>query len=587
MARLDPHSYADAEQPSVQLLTLDLQVDFENKALEGSAELQLDRAADGPVDLDTRDLSIQAVEDAEGQPLQYTLHPSEGFMGARLTVQASGDAIVIRYRTSPTASALQWLLPAQTDGGALPYMFTQCQAIHARSVTPCQDSPRVRQQMKVKLRVPKALTAVMAAADRGRREDGEWAEHNFFMPQRIPSYLLAFAVGDLASQDVGPRTRIWAEPGVLQAAAWEFGEVDAILGAAEALFGTYPWERFDMLVMPPSFPYGGMENPRLTFLTPTLLAKDRSLVNVVAHELAHSWTGNLVTNASMNDFWLNEGFTVYAERRILEALEGAESCALHRALGLQALQRDMARLEVQDPKLTRLENKLDGVDPDDVYSVVPYEKGYLFLMRIEQVVGRPAFDAFIQEYIQRFAFTSITTADFVQFLKQALPKAVAEVDIEAWLHGAGLPADAPMATSDQLDRLRDLAQRLGEEPHPPEAELSTLSGDEWQVLLSLAPHDVPTATCAWLDETFGLSKKGNYEILVSWLSIAIHSGYDAVWPVAKATLQTVGRGKYLRPLYTALAGQGDAGLSFAKEVFESARAGYHPVAQQMVSGIVS
>lgn len=586
MPRLDPHSYADSDQPSIKTIALALTVDFERQVLHGSARFELDGDGQGPLDLDTRDLEISAVTHANGTPLEYVVHPAEGFMGSRLTISGPGPAFSIHYETGPEASALQWLEPAQTDGGALPYMFTQCQAIHARSVMPCQDTPRVRQQLKVELQIPNNLNAVMAAADEGRTEAGDHAVHEFFMPQAIPSYLLAFAVGDLSSRDVGPRTKVWAEPGVLDAAAWEFDGVDAMLSAAEDLFGEYPWQRFDLLVMPPSFPYGGMENPRLTFLTPTLLAKDRSLVNVVAHELAHSWTGNLVTNASMNDFWLNEGFTVYAERRILEVLEGKKTCALHTALGKKALDADIARLAAQDPQLTRLENDLSGLDPDDVYSSVPYEKGFLFVTRLEAAVGRTGFDAFLAKYIKHFAFTSITTDDFVGFLKSNLPEAVEKVDIENWLHGTGIPDDAPTVQSDQLVAINRLAEQLGSATAPTEAELKALSVEEWQVLLSVVPEQLPVETCRWLDKTFALSTKTNYEILVSWLTVAIRSGLTEAWPVAKQTLLTVGRGKYLRPLYTALISQGDEGRAYAKAVFGEAKAGYHPVAQQLVTSLL-
>ncbi|MCA9556246.1 MAG: M1 family metallopeptidase [Myxococcales bacterium] len=426
----------------------------------------------------------------------------------------------------------------------------------------------------------------MAAADAGREDLGDVAVHRFHMPQRIPSYLLAFAVGNLASEEVGARTRVWAEPEVVKGAAWEFGEVDGILAAAEGLFGHYPWDRFDLLVMPPSFPFGGMENPRLTFLTPTLLAGDRSLVSVVAHELAHSWTGNLVTNASMNDFWLNEGFTVYAERRIVEATEGAEARALQAALGRRGLEEDVERLTKMDPAFTRLANDLSGVDPDEVYSQVPYEKGYLFLVRVEQAVGREAFDRFLARYIERFAFTSITTQDLLTFMQAELPQLAGAVDIDAWVYGTGIPADAPAARSEKLHALIDLAGGFHGDTHPEAAALTNLDATEWQVLLSLLPSTLPQSTCAWLDEHFALSAKQNAEILVAWLALATRSGYTAVWPKVAETLKSVGRGKYLRPLYTALVGQGAEGKAFAREVFAAAKDGYHPMGRALAAGIV-
>jgi leukotriene-A4 hydrolase len=326
MARRDPHSFADDAQAQVTHLTWTATVDFATHTLEATARLGFAAPAQGPVDLDTRDLAIAAVVDADGGPVRWELATPDPVLGTRLRLHldAPTAAVTITYRTAPTASALQWLAPAQTAGGAHPYLFSQCQAIHARSLVPVQDTPRCRLTYDATLTIPAALTAVMAAAHVDRTVDGEVARERWHMPQPIPPYLLAFAVGALTSRELGARSRIWAEAPQLDAAAWEFAEVDAMMAAAEALFGPYDWDRFDLLVMPPSFPYGGMENPRLTFLTPTTVAGDRSLVSVVAHELAHSWTGNLVTNADAEHFWLNEGFTVYAERRILEVLYGAE-----------------------------------------------------------------------------------------------------------------------------------------------------------------------------------------------------------------------------------------------------------------------
>ena len=320
MARLDPHSYADDTQPRTRAFDWKAVVDFPARVLHAEVTLHFaGPAAGGPLDLDTRALSIEAVLGPRGTALPHTLHPADPILGRRLeiAVPAGAESIHIRYFTSPEASALQWLTPEQTLGKKHPYLFSQCQAIHARSVLPCQDTPSIRQTFTASLDVPLELRAVMAAAPRTREVQGGRAIERFAMPQPIPPYLFAFAVGDLASKDLSPRSRVWAEPGQLEAAAWELAQVEEQLGAAESLFGPYDWERFDLLVMPPSFPYGGMENPRLTFLTPSLLAGDRSLVNVVAHELAHSWTGNLVTSSNAEHFWLNEGFTVFAERRIL------------------------------------------------------------------------------------------------------------------------------------------------------------------------------------------------------------------------------------------------------------------------------
>jgi aminopeptidase N len=357
MSRRDPHSYADDTQPVTEHLSWRARVDFPTRTLSAEATLRFREpaVAAGPIDLDTRNLVIEKVFDANGLALPFTLSEPDSILGTRLRVELPAGArqLTIRYRTSPGASALQWLEPAQTAGGKQPFLFSQCQAIHARSVIPLQDTPRLRIRYRAELTVPSQLRGLMAAAHVARSDQGAEAVETWDMPQPIPPYLLAFAVGDLAFRDVGPRTRVWAEPGIVDKAAWEFSEVESMIATAESLYGPYDWDRFDVLTMPPSFPYGGMENPRLTFLTPTLLAGDRSLVNVLAHELAHSWTGNLVGSDNAEHFWLNEGFTVFAERRIIEALSGTEVTALQAAIGRRDLDSSRADMPADTPFRSR------------------------------------------------------------------------------------------------------------------------------------------------------------------------------------------------------------------------------------------
>src|SRR3989475_11894773 len=414
--RLDPHSYADTVQPQTRSIDLTLRADFERRVLEGEIALHFRAPGSGPLDLDTRDLRIDAVTLLDGTPLPHDLFAPEPILGARLRIDLPRGAagVRIRYATSPAATALQWLDPSQTAGGE-PFLYSQSQPIHARSLAPLQDTPRIRITIRsARLTVPSRLRALMAAAAKGREPaEGDQAVDVFEMPQSIPPCLLAFAVGDLARRDLSGRSAVWAERAVADAAGWERAQVEDMLGAAEQLFGPYEWDRYDILVMPPSFPYGGMENPRLTFVTPSLLAGDRSLVNVIAHELAHAWTGNLVSNATLEHFWLNEGFTVYAERRILEALEGAEAAELHAAVGLHELEVSLERF-AQRPELTRLRTEMAGVDPDEAYSTVPYEKGYLFLRRLEELAGRDHWDRFLRAYLDRFRFRSIATDDFLR-----------------------------------------------------------------------------------------------------------------------------------------------------------------------------
>ena len=557
-------------------------VDFEHSLLDGEVALalapSLARDRGGPLDLDSRGLSVSAVRSGEGVPLEFELGPSDAILGTRLRVmlEPGVERVVVRYSTSPNASALGWLLPEQTASRQHPYLFSQCQAIHARSVVPLQDTPRRRVTFGAELDVPAALRSLMAArfVERRPAPDGR-AIDRWEMPEPIPPYLLALAVGAVESRELSPRVRVWAEPGEVEAAAREFGGVEAMITAAESLFGPYDWERFDLLVMPPSFPYGGMENPRLTFLTPTIVAGDHSLVNVVAHELSHSWTGNLVSNATAEHFWLNEGFTVYAERRILERIAGREEAELHAAVGRAELLRTLDELASQ-PELTWLRAQLEGIDPDHAFSIVPYEKGYLLLLALEHQVGRERWDAFLRRYMQAFRFQALTTEEWLAFLEKELPGAAALADVAAYLHQPGLPASAPAMRSERLERVLALPPSV-----PLEREGARLTPLEWRLYLDHMPRPTPADTCAALDGRFGLSQSKNAEILSGWLLLALESNYAAVLPRVEAFLGEVGRMKYLKPLYRALLAR-PATRELARRTFVRQQASYHPITRHVV-----
>lgn len=585
MARLDPHSYADDAQPQTESIDLCARLRFDSRTLHGEATLRFREAPKtaARLDLDTRELEVSSVQGCFGPDggLPFVVHPPEPILGARLSIElpAGTFGVRIRYRTSATASALQWLDPAQTAGGKEPFLFSQCQAIHARSVLPLQDTPRIRIRYRAELTVPRRLKTVMAAAFVSRSESGDDATDVFQMPQPIPPYLFAFAVGDLVSRELGPRSRVWAEPAQVEAAAWEFADVEQMIRAAEQLFGPYDWDRFDILAMPPSFPYGGMENPRLTFLTPTIIAGDRSLVNVVAHELAHSWTGNLVSNANAEHFWLNEGFTVYAERRIIEALDGPEVTALHVALGRRSLEEAVARF-ADHPELTKLRTQLGGIDPDEAYSQVPYEKGFLLLRTLEEAVGREAFSRFLRTYLKTFRFQSITTDDFVSLCEKELPGALTKVDGKAWIEGPGIPSNAHQPRSAKLEAIEEL---LGAVPSLEWAK--GWGAMEWQLYLDGVKKPAPRATCEALDRDFKLTASRNYEVLVAWLTLAAASDYEPALPRTEEVLGKVGRMKYLRPLYEAL-GHNPRTLPVARRCFERFKGGYHPIARQVIEGVL-
>ena len=590
MARLDPHSCFDDLQPRTQRWHLRFLVDFERKVLGGEATLLFAQASAGVLDLDTKGLAIhRAWVSATGVPVPFELGAEEPVLGRRLrlTLPAETQGVTIAYETGPEAIGLQWLECAQTEGKRHPFLFSQCQAIHARTLVPCQDSAFARVTYEAEVTVPEGLCAVMSAGPAGDRPGTMAGTRTFAfsMPQPIPSYLLALAVGELESRDLSPRSRVWAEPATIEQAAWEFAGVEQMILKAEGLFGPYDWDRYDMLVLPPSFPYGGMENPRMTFLTPTLLAGDRSLVDVVAHELAHSWTGNLVTNATVEHFWLNEGFTVWAERRILRTLHGEEASAIGWALGQKALDDSLERFK-DSPELTVLRTHLQGVDPDDAFSSIPYEKGARFVATLENALGEARFAGFLHAYMKHFRFTSITTEDFCAFTEAQFPGLLAQVGADAWLHEPGMPGNAPVFRSAKLEELTALAGAWAEGSRPAPARMAAWNASELLVFLQNLPRDLAEADCQWLDDQLGLTGRGNFEILVEWLCLAAGAGYAPVLPRVREVLGRVGRMKYLRPLYTAL-GRHAGTRALAREIFAQAAPGYHSLSRRVVQGVLS
>jgi leukotriene A-4 hydrolase/aminopeptidase len=581
----DPHSYADVEQGRITHIDFELEVDFDGQTVHGQAEYILDRPVTGTLDLDTRDLEIAGVQ-AEGADIRHALDESDAVLGTRLRLDGlnGNDRIRIAFKTAPGASALQWLDPAQTAGGEHPYLFSQCQAIHARSVFPCQDTPSVRFTYNARVKAPAPLRSVMSAERTEVAEADGSVTCDFRMPQPIPSYLFALAVGNIAHEDLGPRSRIYAEPEMLEAAAWEFADTERMMTEAEGLFGPYIWDRFDMLLMPPSFPYGGMENPRLTFLTPTLIVGDRSMVNVVVHELAHSWTGNLVTNATWEDFWLNEGWTVYAERRILEILEGKDYAQMKAVLRHKGMIDDM-KLFGMDSNPTRLKYSQKGIDPDEVFSTIPYEKGAAFITMLEEAVGRDRFDPFIKRYIDTFQFQSLTTEGFLDFVKEHLPDAAGQVAVEEWVYEPGYPEKAPVYRSSLLEAV-DAALAAYREGTKPEADtVASWKAEQVELFLKGLPREIPVEDCRHIEKLFGLESSRNNNHLTEFLVIAIKSGYREALPRIEALLASVGRMLYLKPLYRALSATGWSQTN-ARSVFEKCHDGYHPIASGGIERIL-
>jgi hypothetical protein len=440
----------------------------------------------------------------------------------------------------------------------------------------------VRITYSAKIEAPKGMTPVMSAEQLGQRPDGRWI---FRMPQAIPPYLIALACGRLEFRAISDRAGIWAEPSIADKARKEFEDTEAMIVAAEELFGPYRWGRYDILILPPAFPFGGMENPRLTFATPTVLAGDKSLVALIAHELAHSWSGNLVTNATWSDFWLNEGTTTYFEQRIMEAVYGPERSNMEKLLEYQALERELAELAPRDQIL---HVDLAGRHPDDGFSGVPYVKGALLLRRLEQLVGRPAFDRFLRRYFDEHAFRSITTGDFERYLRKNLLDGQRgwekELDLTHWLYAPGLPDDAPRPVSRELQRVADALDRF--DPRRPKADLGTDGWvtQQWLFFLEGLPP-LSADAMAGLDEKYGFTSTGNSEILAVWLRLSIQNGYAGADQRLEEFLMTVGRRKFLKPLYTELA-KTEQGKLKGRAIYANARLRYHTVSTGTIDKIL-
>lgn len=621
--RPDPHSLARPDEVRVEHLGLALQVDFTTTTLRGEAIMKVERIdAKAPLRLDTSGLDIQSVAAAkldvapgdlgvlELAPLakhpafldvQFRLEsdPHQPELGQVLIAELpeGWDLVRISYATKPSSTGLQWLAPEQTAGKQGPFLYSQSQAIHARSWIPIQDSPGVRMTWDAQLVVDDRFTPVMAASFSQVLPDDEDGvhTHRFVMPKKVPAYLIALGVGVLERREIGPRTAVFADPTVIDAAASEFADMESMLGSAEQLYGPYAWGRYDVLVLPPAFPFGGMENPCMTFATPTILAGDRSLVSLIAHELAHSWSGNLVTNRTWGDLWLNEGFTVYFERRIVEAIYGRERAELEARVGKRELLAELADPEIlaNAPELQRLHSDLAGKDADANFSTVPYEKGALLLRRLEETYGRERFDAFLRKWFESHAFGSVSTADFLDFVGLELIGVAPPLpgqqppDLAAWIDGAGLPADAPEPSAAQLDAVEALAKQwIAGELEASAIDTKAWSAWHWLHFMRSLPSTLSLAQMQALDAAFALTDSHNAEILGQWLVLVARTRYEPGYAALERFLVEVGRRKFLLPIYRALLTSPE-GTTQAKAIYAKARAGYHAISRASLDELLA
>ncbi|MEP6886492.1 MAG: M1 family metallopeptidase [Gammaproteobacteria bacterium] len=602
---VDYQSFANVNQFRTTHIELDLRIDLVDKTIDGTATLDLKRLDPRATQLvlDTKDLTINDVRQKSNDVLGATsknqtiwvsrpfhLERPDPILGAALVIELppsrmAAESIQIDYQTQPTAAALQWLTPKQTAGRNRAFMYTHSEPIGTRSWIPLQDTPQVRVTYKAMVHTDSKMRAVMSAEnDPKAKRNGEYS---FVMPQAIPSYLIALAVGDLEFKETGPRTGVYAEKSVVKAAAKEFADTEAMMAAAEKLFGPYRWSRYDILVMPPSFPMGGMENPRLSFITPTVIAGDKSLVGVIAHELAHSWSGNLLSNATWRDLWLNEGFADYLESRIIGAVYGDQRADMEAVLGLKALRDDLAKLKPEDQVLAV---DLRDRDPGLAFSAVPYEKGRLFLRYLDAKFGRERFDDFLRGYFDHFAFKSITTEQFNDYLVQNLleryPGVVSLSQVLAWEHAPGIPSDAVLPVSSAFQPVDAARTAWVSGQLASKAFGLDWVTQQWQYFLDNMPAALSVKQLADLDQAYGFTHSQNAQLERSWLELVIRNNYQPGFARLEEYLTSIGRRLLIEPLYTDLM-KTSSGAEFAKRVYAKARPGYHPDTVKAVDAIVT
>jgi aminopeptidase N len=583
---VDVHSYAKPLEARVANVDLDLALDFDARRVSGSAALDIvAKPGIREVILDSKGLEIAGVADPQGKPLQWTLGAADPEKGAPLTIALPGDGkqrIVVRYTTAPGAAALQWLTPAQTAGKKHPYLLSQGQPTLNRTWIPTQDSPGIRQTWSATVTAPDPLKVVMSGerltpegepAGEGRRS------YRFRMDKPVAPYLIAIAAGDLAFRELGPRTGVWTEPVMLDRAAAELADTEKMVEAAEKLYGPYRWGRYDVIVLPPSFPYGGMENPTLTFLTPTFIAGDRSLVGLVAHELAHSWSGNLVTNATWADSWLNEGFTSYFENRIMEAIYGPERAQQEAALSFDEMEKALKEEGMDGPN-TRLHLAASEADPGGGASGIVYDKGAIFLRTTEKLVGRERFDAWLRSYFDRYAFQPMTSAKFLADLRQNLVKGDRALDdqllLDQWVYQPGLPANVARPNPAAFASI-DKAVTAFAAGGPVPAEFDRWTTAEKLRFINRLPRKLPAARLDELNSRLGLNQAGNNEVLFAWLDLAVANRYDPAIPALERFLTAQGRRKFVGPLIEGLAEDKEWGRPIAARIYARARPSYHAV----------
>ncbi|KAF2762984.1 putative leukotriene A-4 hydrolase like protein [Pseudovirgaria hyperparasitica] len=603
----DPNTLSNYNAWLTRHTKANFEIDFVKKILRGNVVLSLESLTEREskeIVLDTSYLDIQDVQVAGIQVAWDTKKWTEPY-GSPLTISLNegvgqGESIDVDITLSTTeqCTALQWMEPEQTSNKKHPYMFSQCQAIHARSVYPCQDTPDVKStfEFNIRSRLP-VLASGLATGSKdfapGKNGESGTLVYSFKQDVPMPSYLFAIASGDLASASIGPRSVVWTGPEELVGCKWEFeGDMDKFLEAAESIVYPYAWGTYNVLVLPASFPYGGMENPIYTFATPTIVSGDKQNIDVIAHELSHSWSGNLVSNASWEHFWLNEGWTTYLERRIQAYIHGEPHRDFSAVIGWKAL-TDSINDYGEDHEFTKLIVDLKGKDPDDAFSSIPYEKGFIFLYYLEKLIGKSKWDKFIPHYFQTWKYKSVDSYDFKATLLDffASDKAAAakldEVDWDSWFYKPGFPPK-PEFDDTLIKSCLELADKwesrsTGKTDFTPAAtDIKGWVGNQSVVFLErvqLFPKPLKAGDIELMGQAYSYDKSQNAELVSRYYGIGLQAKAEAVYQPTADFLGRVGRMKFVRPLYKML-NACDRKLAIA--TFEKNKNFYHPICRSMV-----
>ncbi|KAJ6459517.1 peptidase family M1-domain-containing protein [Mycena sanguinolenta] len=629
---MDPTTQSNYDQVASEHISFDWSVDFKAQNLSGSATHRMNVLVDDVKEaiFDTGDLQVTGAE-VNGSAAAYDLKPKHEVMGSALHVslpkglksKTSVDVTVF-YKTTKDCAALQWLDKEQTQGKQFPYLFSQCQPIYARTLAPVQDSPSVKitYSAKVASVLPALLSAIrVSPPSDGPAHDGkvigeDVVVYTYDQPVPIPSYLIAIACGNVRYrpfpqfEDKQWKTGVWAEPELIDAAYWEFSEDTArFLAAEEKIVIPYKFGVYDLLVLPPSFPYGGMENACLSFLTPTLLTGDRTLVDVVVHEATHSWFGNGVTHAHASHFWLNEGWTTYMERLLLQELHSPPERGFSYIIGAKALRDDLANYS-DKPQYQRLVIDFEfGEDPDDAYSRIPYDKGSNLILHLEQTLGGlDVFLPYVKNYVQTFIGKSITTEQWKAhlydfFSKNGGPekiKLLDGVDWNAWFYGEGLElpvkmtydetlAQASYALADRWDAARSTTANATTFK---KSDLDGFNANQIVVFLerlqSLPP--LPLEHIKHLGTLYALSSTPNAEVRLRFYALALSPptseaaahfvGEAGRWVVGDDGTGVIkGRMKFCRPIFKAVF---EVDKTLALDIWAKNKEGFHPIAKKLI-----